>query len=69
MVSGSGRRTIFTHTEVDPSMQGQGIAQELARQAKARRSADGQQRPAGRTAVPVHRVVRVHRHPEYADLV
>ena len=61
----SGTRVIFMHTEVDPEVQGQGIAQELARQAL------DAVRASGRTAVPQCPFIAgyISRHPAYADLV
>ncbi|BEP14914.1 GNAT family N-acetyltransferase [Acidothermaceae bacterium B102] len=61
----SGSRVIFLHTEVDPKVQGQGIAQELARQAL------DAVRASGRTVVPQCPFIAgyIRRHPDYADLV
>ncbi len=61
----SGEQVIFMHAEVDPEWQGQGIAQELARQ-----SLDAV-RAAGHRVVPQcpFYIVYLRRHPEYADLV
>ena len=60
-----GRLVVFTHTEVDPSRRGHGVATELARQALE------QVRASGRRVVPVCPFLagHIHRHPEYADLV
>jgi predicted GNAT family acetyltransferase len=61
----SGDRVIFLHTEVDPERQGQGIAQELARQAL------DSVRASDRRVVPQCPFIAsfIRRHPEYADLV
>ena len=61
----SGGRVIFLHTEVDPEVQGQGVAQELARQALEA------VRDSGRTVVAQCPFIAgyIRRHPDYADLV
>lgn len=58
-------RIWFTHTEVDPDHEGQGLAGQLVRQAL------DDVRAQGRLIVPTCPYVRsyVERHPEYADLV
>jgi predicted GNAT family acetyltransferase len=61
----SGGRVIFTHAEVDPEWQGQGIAQELARQSLEAVRASGRRVVA---QCPFY-VTYLRRHPEYADLV
>jgi uncharacterized protein len=55
----------FTHTEVDPSMQGQGVANVLARVAL------DDVRASGRTIVPLCPFISayIRRHPAYVDLV
>lgn len=59
-----GRR-IFSHTEVDPARQGQGLASRLVRHALDQERADG------RAIVPTCAFVRawIGRHPDYDDLV
>lgn len=59
-----GRR-VFSHTEVDPAYEGQGLASQLVKQAL------DDVRARGRTIVPLCSFVSgyVERHPEYADLV
>lgn len=56
---------VFTHTEVTPSEQGQGIADVLARRAL------DDVRDSGRQVVPQCPFISafIHRHEEYADLV
>ncbi len=58
-------RVVFVHTEVDPGLQGQGIAQVLARVAL------DQVRASGRQVVPQCSFIAsfIGRHPAYADLV
>jgi predicted GNAT family acetyltransferase len=62
---GQSGTVVFTHTEVDPGLQGQGLAQVLARRAL------DQVRASGRRAVPQCPFIAgyIARHPEYADLV
>jgi predicted GNAT family acetyltransferase len=59
-----GRR-IFTHTEVDPAFEGQGIGGMLAR------AALDQARAEGFGVVPLCPFIKawIDRHPDYADLV
>ena len=59
-----GRR-IFTHTEVDPAWEGQGLVSRLVRHAL------DQERAEGRRIVPMCPFVRawIERHPDYDDLV
>ncbi|WP_125775511.1 GNAT family N-acetyltransferase [Antribacter gilvus] len=56
---------IFTHTEVDPSMEGKGVGSRLAA------GALGLAREAGDRIVPLCPFIRayVKKHPEYEDLV
>lgn len=56
---------IFTHTEVDPSMEGKGVGSQLAVGALS------QVREAGDKIVPLCPFIRayVNRHPEWQDLV
>jgi uncharacterized protein len=56
---------VFTHTEVDPAMQGQGIANQLAG------TALDLVRASGRRVVPLCPFISAYigQHPEYADLV
>jgi predicted GNAT family acetyltransferase len=60
-----GRLVIFSHTEVDPAFEGQGIGSALVR------AALDDVRRQGRRAVPVCPFVSswIDRHPDYADLV
>ncbi len=60
----SGGVVTFTHTEVDPAYEGQGIGSQLAA------GALDQVRAAGETIVPLCSFIKkyVERHPEYADL-
>lgn len=55
----------FTHTEVDASLQGQGIAGKLLERAAARVKADGKN--AVRTCS--YAVSWFERHPEYSDMI
>jgi predicted GNAT family acetyltransferase len=61
----SGRTMIISHTEVPPEMQGQGIAQRIAREALEHA------RAAGLAVVPTCPFVRAYiaRHEEYQGLV
>lgn len=56
---------VFTHTEVDPGLQGQGVAQVLAQVAL------DQVRAGGGRVVPLCPFIAgyIAKHPEYADLV
>lgn len=56
---------VFTHTEVDPAFEGQGIGSQLAA------GALDQVRAAGEKIVPLCPFIKayVQRHPEYADLL
>jgi uncharacterized protein len=56
---------VFTHTEVDPEMEGRGIGAALAR------AALDDVRARGLTAVPLCPFIKgwIDRHPDYADLV
>jgi hypothetical protein len=58
-------RVIFTHTEIDPSHEGQGLGGELAR------GALDEVRSSGRSAVPLCPFIKafIDKHPEYQDLV
>jgi uncharacterized protein len=58
-------KVVFIHTEVDPSMQGQGVANVLARVAL------DQMRAGGRTIVPLCPFISayIRRHPAFVDLV
>jgi predicted GNAT family acetyltransferase len=58
-------KVVFTHTEVDPALQGHGIAQMLAARAL------DEVRASGRQVVPLCPFVAsyIRKHPEYADLV
>ncbi|MDX6203037.1 MAG: uncharacterized protein QOJ83_2537 [Frankiales bacterium] len=58
-------RVVFVHTEVEPELQGQGIAQVLAA------GALDQVRASGRQVVPRCPFIAsyIRRHPEYEDLV
>ena len=60
-----GDEVVFTHTEVDPGLQGQGVAQTLAGRAL------DQVRASGRRVVPQCPFIAsyIGKHPEYADLV
>lgn len=62
----TGRRIIFTHTEIDPSFEGRGIGSALARFALDDVRADG-----ARAVVPRCPFIKgwIERHPDYADLV
>jgi len=61
----SGDRIVFTHTEVPPELEGQGIGSALIR------GALDQARTAGLKVVPACAFVRgyIERHPEYRDLL
>jgi predicted GNAT family acetyltransferase len=61
----SGQVITFTHTSVDPAVEGQGVGSALAR------SALDDARRRGLTVVPVCPFIRawIDRHPAYADLV
>jgi predicted GNAT family acetyltransferase len=63
--AGPSGTVVFTHTEVDPGLQGQGVAQALARRAL------DQVRAGGRRVVPQCPFIAAYigRHPEYTDLV
>jgi uncharacterized protein len=56
---------VFTHTEVDPAYEGQGIGGRLAREALDQARADGLR------VVPRCPFIRtwIDKHPDYADLV
>ncbi|MCW2919348.1 MAG: family N-acetyltransferase [Actinomycetia bacterium] len=58
-------RVIFTHTEIDPSYEGQGLGGKLAR------GALDDVRATGRKAVPLCPFIKAYigKHPEYKDLV
>ena len=58
-------RLVFTHTEIDPSVGGQGIGSALAR------GALDAVRAAGLHAVPICPFIAayIRKHPEYVDLV
>ena len=58
-------RVVFTHTEVDPSQEGQGVGSRLAR------GALDDVRRAGLTVLPQCPFIKAYidRHPDYADLV
>ncbi|MCW2883504.1 MAG: uncharacterized protein QOG99_2388 [Frankiales bacterium] len=58
-------RVIFTHTEIDPAYEGQGLGGRLAR------GALDDVRSAGRVAVPLCPFIKAYidKHPEYQDLV
>ena len=60
------RIIVFTHTEVDPAYEGQGIGSLLAREAL-----DDVRRAGTRQVLPVCRFISawIGRHPDYADLV
>ena len=61
----AGDRIIFTHTEVPPEMEGQGVAGKLVRTALDHARAEGL------AIQPLCPFVRsyIQRHPEYQDLV
>ena len=56
----------FTHTEVDPAFEGQGVGSAIARFALDQLRADGT-----RKALPVCPFIKgwIQRHPEYADML
>ncbi len=58
-------RVVFTHTEVDPAFEGQGVGSELARQALDDVRAKGLQ------VVPLCPFIKswIERHPDYQELV
>lgn len=58
-------RMLITHTEVDPALQGRGLAGRLAR------GALDAARAGGRQVIPLCSYVAdyIRKHPEYADLV
>ncbi|GGK68871.1 N-acetyltransferase [Sphaerisporangium melleum] len=58
-------KTVFTHTEIAPEFEGQGLASRLIRDAL------DATRAAGRAVVPLCPFVAryIERHPEYGDLV
>lgn len=58
-------RMLITHTEVDPALQGRGLAGTLAR------GALDAARAGGRRVIPLCSYVAdyIRKHPEYADLV
>ena len=60
-----GKRVVFPHTEVEPELEGRGIASQLARRALD----DARER--GQRVVPACSFFRVYlrRHPEDADLL
>jgi predicted GNAT family acetyltransferase len=60
-----GRETVFTHTEIDESFEGQGLGSRLAR------AALDDVRGAGRVVRPLCPFIAgyIKHHPEYADLV
>ncbi|WP_435747700.1 GNAT family N-acetyltransferase [Nocardioides sp. SYSU DS0663] len=59
-------RIVFTHTEVDPSFEGQGVGSALARGAL-----DDVREQGGRSVVPQCSFIRewIAKHPDYQDLV
>jgi uncharacterized protein len=61
----AGERVVFSHTEVEPALEGRGIASRLARRALE----DARER--GLRVVPACSFFRVYlrRHPEDADLL
>ena len=61
----SGQRVVFPHTEVEPELEGRGIASQLARRALD----DARER--GLRVVPACSFFRIYlrRHPEDADLL
>lgn len=61
----NGRRTVFTHTEIDPAFEGRGLGSALAR------GALDEVRAAGRSAVPLCPFIKAYidKHPEYQDLL
>ena len=59
-----GDRIVFTHTEVDPAFEGQGIGSALARAALD----DVRRRGLAVVLVCPFLTAYVQRHPEYADL-
>jgi uncharacterized protein len=60
-----GDRIVFTHTEVDPAYEGEGVGSELAQ------AALDDARARGLAVVPRCPFIRgwIARHPDYADLV
>ena len=62
---GGGQRRVFTHTEVDPAFEGQGLGGVLVKAALT------DVRASGRRVVPVCPFVAAYlkRHPEFEDLV
>lgn len=60
-----GEQVVFTHTEVDPDAEGEGVGSTLVR------GALDDVRAHGRRVVPLCSFVRgyIERHPGYADLV
>ena len=56
---------LFTHTEIQPAFEGQGLGSRLARYALDDVRAQGQH------AIPVCKFIAgfIHKHPEYLDLV
>ena len=60
-----GERIVFTHTEVEPAQEGQGIASALAKGALD----DVRRRGLSVILVCPFMTAYVQRHPEYADLV
>ncbi len=60
-----GTVVTFTHTEVDPSFEGQGIGSRIAAEALAQIRADGE------TVVPLCPFIRAYmaKHPEHDDLL
>jgi predicted GNAT family acetyltransferase len=60
----SGRR-VFTHTEVDPAFEGQGVGGALARTALDKARADG----VGVVPLCPYIEAWIAKHPDYADLV
>ena len=62
----AGQMIIFTHTEVDPRFEGQGVGSALARHALDTVRTDG-----SRQVLPLCPFVKawISRHPDYHDLV
>ena len=61
----SGQRTVFTHTEIDPAFEGNGLGSALAK------GALDDTRAAGHTVLPLCPFIKAYseRHPAYQDLV
>jgi len=60
-----GDQVVFTHTEVDPAFEGQGLGSALAK------GALDDVRATGRTAIPLCPFIKryIDRHPAYQDLL